>query len=35
MVKLNIIEPLEKALTDMQIRYKIFDDTMPEPLLNL
>ena len=31
MVKLNIIEPLEKALTDMQIRYKIFDDTMPEP----
>ena len=31
MVKLNIIEPLERALTDMQIRYKIFDDTMPEP----
>ena len=31
MVKLNIIGPLEKALTDMQIRYKIFDDTMPEP----
>ena len=31
MVKLNIIEQLEKALTDMQIRYKIFDDTMPEP----
>ena len=31
MVKLNIIEPLEKALTDMQIRYRIFDDTMPEP----
>ena len=31
MVKLDIIEPLEKALTDMQIRYKIFDDTMPEP----
>ncbi len=31
MIKLNIIEPLEKALTDMQIRYKIFDDTMPEP----
>ena len=31
MVKLNIIEPLEKALTNMQIRYKIFDDTMPEP----
>ena len=31
MVRLNIIEPLEKALTDMQIRYKIFDDTMPEP----
>ena len=34
MIKLNIIEPLEKALTDMQIRYKIFDDTMPEPLLS-
>ena len=31
MVKLNIIEPLERALTDTQIRYKIFDDTMPEP----
>ena len=31
MVELNIIEPLEKALTDMQIRYKIFDDTVPEP----
>ena len=31
MVKLNIIEPLEKALTNMQIRYKVFDDTMPEP----
>ena len=31
MVKLKIIEPLEKTLTDMQIRYKIFDDTMPEP----
>ena len=31
MVKLNIIEQLERALTDMQIRYKIFDDTMPEP----
>ena len=31
MVKLNIIEPLERALTDIQIRYKIFDDTMPEP----
>ena len=31
MVKLNIIEPLEKALTDMQIRYRIFDDTVPEP----
>ena len=31
MVRLNIIEPLEKALTDMQIRYKIFEDTMPEP----
>ena len=31
MVKLNIIEPLERALTDLQIRYKIFDDTMPEP----
>ena len=31
MISLNIIEPLEKALTDMQIRYKIFDDTMPEP----
>ena len=31
MIRLNIIEPLEKALTDMQIRYKIFDDTMPEP----
>ena len=31
MVKLNIIKPLEKALTEMQIRYKIFDDTMPEP----
>ena len=31
MVKLNIIEPLEIALTDMKIRYKIFDDTMPEP----
>ncbi len=31
MVRLNIIEPLEKALTEMQIRYKIFDDTMPEP----
>ena len=31
MVELNIIEPLEKALTDMQIRYKIYDDTMPEP----
>ena len=31
MVKLNIIEPLEKILTDMQIRYRIFDDTMPEP----
>ena len=31
MVKLKIIEPLEKTLTDMQIRYKIFDDTVPEP----
>ncbi|MEC8100402.1 MAG: iron-containing alcohol dehydrogenase [Pseudomonadota bacterium] len=31
MIKLNIIDPLEKALTDMQIRYKIFDNTMPEP----
>ncbi len=31
MVKLNIIEPLEKALTKMQIRYEIFDDTVPEP----
>ena len=31
MVKLNIIAPLEKALTKMQIRYEIFDDTVPEP----
>ncbi len=31
MVKLNIIKPLEKTLTEMQIRYKVFDDTVPEP----
>ncbi len=31
MVDLGIINPLEKALTDMQIIYKIFKDTIPEP----
>ena len=31
MVKLNVIEPLEKTLTEMQIRYEVFDDTVPEP----
>ena len=31
MVKLNIIEPLEKTLTKMQIKYKVFSNTMPEP----
>ena len=31
MVKLNIIKPLEKILTEMQVRYKIFEDTVPEP----
>ena len=31
MVKLGIIKPVEKLLTEMQIRYNIFDDTIPEP----
>ena len=31
MVNLDIIKPLEKSLTDIQLRYKIFDDTVPEP----
>lgn len=31
MVKLNIIDPLEKALKASQIRYKIYDNTIPEP----
>jgi len=31
MVKLNVIEPLEKTLTEMQIGYEVFDDTVPEP----
>ena len=31
MVKLNVIEPLEKSLIEMQIRYEVFDDTVPEP----
>ncbi len=31
MVNLNIIEPLEKALTSHQIRYTVFDNTIPEP----
>ena len=31
MVELNIIEPLERTLTEMQIRYEIFNNTMPEP----
>ena len=31
MVNLKIIEPLEKALTSSQIRYLIYDNTIPEP----
>ncbi|MDC0651669.1 iron-containing alcohol dehydrogenase [Alphaproteobacteria bacterium] len=31
MVKLKIIEPLEKALTAVQIMYSIYDNTIPEP----
>jgi len=31
MVSLKIINPLEKALTDLQIRYTIYDNTIPEP----
>ena len=31
MVNLNIIEPLEKTLTSMQVKYKIYVNTIPEP----
>ncbi len=31
MVNLKIIEPLEKALTNLQIIYTIYDNTIPEP----
>ena len=31
MVKLEIINPLEVYLTESQIKYEIYKDTIPEP----